>query len=541
MLEAALKAQLATYLQRVTQPVELVATLDGSNAAQELRALLDDVVSAGDGRVTLRVVDDAERSPSFTIGQPGQVARQRFAGLPMGHEFTTLVLSLLQVGGVAPKITDEQAGRIRALKGPLAFDTYIGLSCHNCPDVVQALNVMSLLNPAVTSTAIDGALFQDEVKALDIMAVPAVYVNGERFASGRMDLDDLLSKIEAQFDTAGTAERAAAQAAELSAKAPYDMLIVGAGPAGAAAAVYAARKGLRVGLVADRFGGQTLDTLGIDNFISVNHTEGPHFARALENHVREYPVDVMAGLRAAKLDAAGEPGALATVKLDNGGELKARSLILATGARWRELGVPGEAEFRNKGVAYCPHCDGPLFKGQRVAVVGGGNSGVEAAIDLAGIVKEVTLLEFAPALKADDVLVKKLQSLPNVTILTHVQTQEVVGQNGKVGGLRYLHRESGESVTLPLEGVFVQIGLVPNTEWLKGTLALSRYGEIEVDAKGATSLPGVFAAGDCTTVPFKQIIIATGDGAKAALGAFDALMRMPTLAPAPTATATALA
>jgi alkyl hydroperoxide reductase subunit F len=305
------------------------------------------------------------------------------------------------------------------------------------------------------------------------------------------------------------------------------MLIVGAGPAGAAAAVYAARKGLRVGLVADRFGGQTLDTLGIDNFISVNHTEGPHFARALENHVREYPVDVMAGLRAAKLDAAGEPGALASVKLDNGGELKARSLILATGARWRELGVPGEAEFRNKGVAYCPHCDGPLFKGQRVAVVGGGNSGVEAAIDLAGIVKEVTLLEFAPALKADDVLVKKLQSLPNVTILTHVQTQEVVGEGGKVSGLRYLHRETGESVTLPLEGIFVQIGLVPNTEWLKGTLELSRYGEIMVDAKGATSLPGVFAAGDCTTVPFKQIIIATGDGAKAALGAFDALMRMP--------------
>ncbi|MCZ8236685.1 MAG: alkyl hydroperoxide reductase subunit F [Inhella sp.] len=533
MLEAALKTQLATYLQRVTQPVELVATLDASQASQDLRALLDEVVEAGGGRVTLRVVDNAERSPSFTIGSPGQPARQRFAGLPLGHEFTTLVLSLLQVGGVAPKITDEQAARIRALKGPLAFDTYIGLSCHNCPDVVQALNVMSLLNPAVTSTAIDGALFQDEVKALDIMAVPAVYVNGQSFASGRMDLDELLAKIEAQFDTAGAAERAAAQAAELSAKAPYDMLIVGAGPAGAAAAVYAARKGLRVGLVADRFGGQTLDTLGIDNFISVSHTEGPQFARALENHVRDYPVEVMAGLRAAKLDTAGEPGALATVTLDNGGQLKARSLVLATGARWRELGVPGEAEYRNKGVAYCPHCDGPLFKGQRVAVVGGGNSGVEAAIDLAGIVKSVTLLEFAPALKADDVLVKKLQSLPNVTILTHVQTQEVVGEGGKVNGLRYLHRETGESVTVPLEGVFVQIGLVPNTEWLKGTLELSRYGEVVVDAKGATSAPGVFAAGDCTTVPFKQIIIATGDGAKAALGAFDALMRMPNSAALP--------
>ena len=355
MLEAALKTQLATYLQRLTQPVELVATLDGSTAAQDLRELLTEVVEAGAGQVSLRMVDDGERSPSFTIGRPGEPARQRFAGLPMGHEFTTLVLSLLQVGGVAPKITDAQADRIRALKGPLAFDTYIGLSCHNCPEVVQALNVISLLNPAVRSTAIDGALFQEEVKALDVMAVPAVFVNGKSFANGRMDLDELLSKIEATFDTAGTAERAAALAAELSAKDPYDMLIVGAGPAGAAAAVYAARKGLRVGVVAERFGGQTLDTLGIENFISVQKTEGPQFARALENHVRDYPVDVMTGLRAAQLNTEGE------LLLDNGGRLRAKTLILATGARWRELGVPGEAQYRNKGVAYCPHCDGPLF------------------------------------------------------------------------------------------------------------------------------------------------------------------------------------
>lgn len=530
MLDAALKTQLATYLQRLTQPVELVATLDESQAAQELRALLQDVVDAGGGQVSLRLVDDGERSPSFTIGRPGEPARQRFAGLPLGHEFTTLVLSLLQVGGVAPKISEAQAERIRAIKTPLDFDTYIGLSCHNCPDVVQALNVMSLLNPAISSTAIDGALFQEEVKSLDIMAVPAVFVNGKPFANGRMDIDDLLAKIEAAFDTAGAAERAAAQARELSEKAPYDMLIVGAGPAGAAAAVYAARKGLRVGLVADRFGGQTLDTLGIENYISVQHTEGPQFARALENHVRDYPVDVMNGLRAARLDAAGEPGALTEIHLENGALLKAKTLILATGARWRELGVPGEAQYRNKGVAYCPHCDGPLFKGQRVAVVGGGNSGVEAAIDLAGIVKEVTLLEFAAQLKADEVLVKKLQSLPNVKVLTNAQTQEVAGDGQKVNGLRWLDRVSGESALIPLEGVFVQIGLVPNTEWLKGTLELSRYGEILVDAKGATSLPNVFAAGDCTTVPFKQIIIAAGDGAKAALGAFDALMRMPAAA-----------
>lgn len=532
MLDAALKTQLAAYLQRLTRPVELVATLDASPAAQELHALLQDVVEASASQVQLRLVDDGERSPSFTIGQPGEAARQRFAGLPMGHEFTTLVLSLLQVGGVAPKITEAQAERIRAIKGPLAFDTYIGLSCHNCPDVVQALNVMSQLNPSIRSTAIDGALFQDEVKALDIMAVPAVFVNGKPFANGRMDLDELLAKIEASFDTEGAAERAAAQARELSSKAPYDMLIVGAGPAGAAAAVYAARKGLRVGLLADRFGGQTLDTLGIENYISVQHTEGPQFARALENHVRDYPVDVMSGLRAARLDTAGEPEGLSAVQLENGAQLRAKTLILATGARWRELGVPGEAQYRNKGVAYCPHCDGPLFKGQRVAVIGGGNSGVEAAIDLAGIVKEVTLLEFAPQLKADEVLVRKLHSLPNVTVLTNAQTQEVAGDGQKVNGLRWLNRVSGESTLIPLEGVFVQIGLVPNTEWLKGTLELSRYGEIVVDAKGATSLPNVFAAGDCTTVPFKQIIIAAGDGAKAALGAFDALMRMPAAAAA---------
>ena len=522
MLDAALKTQLATYLERLLTPVELVATLDDAPASAQLRALLQDVVSAGHGKVSLRIQDDGERSPSFGISAPGEPPRQRFAGLPLGHEFSTLVLSLLQVGGVAPKITPAQAERIRALPSCLHFETYIGLSCHNCPDVVQALNVLSLLNPGIRSTAVDGALFQDEVQRREVMAVPAVFANGESFVNGRIDLDGLLERIEARFAGDAAAERAARQAAELSQRAPYDMLIVGAGPAGAAAAVYAARKGLRVGVLAERFGGQTLDTLGIENFISVAHTEGPLFARALENHVREHAnVEVITGQRARQLEA----GALHRVQLDSGAELKARSLILATGARWRELGVPGEAEYRNKGVAYCPHCDGPLFKGQRVAVVGGGNSGVEAAIDLAGIVREVTLLEFAPQLKADEVLVRKLESLPNVRVLKNVQTQEVTGSAGKVDGLRYLDRASGESHQLPLEGVFVQIGLVPNTDWLKGTLSLSRYGEIEVDAKGATSQAGVFAAGDCTTVPFKQIIIAAGDGAKAALGAFDALMR----------------
>ncbi|MBN8503555.1 MAG: alkyl hydroperoxide reductase subunit F [Burkholderiales bacterium] len=536
MLDAALKTQLSQYLQRLTRDIELVATLDDREASHQLRSLLEDVVAAGHGRVSLRIQDDGERSPSYAVVEPGQPARQRFAGLPMGHEFTTLVLSLLQVGGVAPKITEAQAERIRALPAGLSFETYIGLSCHNCPDVVQALNVMSLLNPGIQSTAVDGALFQDEVQQRDVMAVPAVFVNGQRFASGRMDLDDLLTKIESQFATEAAAARAAAEAAKLSALPVFDVLIVGAGPAGAAAAVYAARKGIRVGLVADRFGGQTLDTLGIDNFVSVQHTEGPHFARALENHVRDYPVEILNGQRVAKL----LPGTPHELTLESGAVLRARSVILATGARWRELGVPGEREMRNQGVAYCPHCDGPLFKGQRVAVVGGGNSGVEAAIDLAGIVKEVTLLEFAGQLKADEVLVRKLRSLPNVQVLTHAQTQEVTGNvAGKVNGLRWLNRETGASETIPLEGVFVQIGLVPNTEWLKGVVQLSRYGEIEVDAKGATNVPGVFAAGDCTTVPFKQIVIAAGDGAKAALGAFDALMRetAPAVQPQPAAAA----
>jgi alkyl hydroperoxide reductase subunit F len=506
-----------------------VASLDDTPASGDMRELLNDI--AGTSRL-LSVTETRGgpyRTPSFSINPLANRHASALPGCRSGTSSASLVLSTA-AGGRRGAQDHAGAGRAhpRAAARPALRNLY-RLSCHNCPDVVQALNVLSLLNPGIRSTAVDGALFQDEVQRREVMAVPAVFANGESFVNGRIDLDGLLERIEARFAGDAAAERAARQAAELSQRAAYDMLIVGAGPAGAAAAVYAARKGLRVGVLAERFGGQTLDTLGIENFISVAHTEGPQFARALENHVREHAnVEVITGQRARQLEA----GALHRVQLDSGAELKARSLILATGARWRELGVPGEAEYRNKGVAYCPHCDGPLFKGQRVAVVGGGNSGVEAAIDLAGIVREVTLLEFAPQLKADEVLVRKLESLPNVRVLKNVQTQEVTGSAGKVDGLRYLDRASGESHQLPLEGVFVQIGLVPNTDWLKGTLSLSRYGEIEVDAKGATSQAGVFAAGDCTTVPFKQIIIAAGDGAKAALGAFDALMRQEAAIPA---------
>jgi alkyl hydroperoxide reductase subunit F len=391
------------------------------------------------------------------------------------------------------------------------------LSCHNCPDVVQALTLMSVLNPNVDTVVIDGGLYQDEVTARQIMAVPMVFLNGELFGSGRMALEEILAKLDN-----GNAEK---ERAKIDAKAPYDVLIVGGGPAGAAAAVYAARKGLRTGIAAERFGGQTNDTLGIENYISVLETNGPKFAADLEAHVRHYDVDIMNLQRVEKLVPAAKPGDLVEVVMNHGGTLRSRSVILATGARWRNVNVPGESEYRNRGVAYCPHCDGPLFKGKRVAVIGGGNSGVEAAIDLAGVVGHVTVVEFMDQLKADAVLVSKLKSLPNVSIVVNAQTTEIHGDGKTVNALSYKDRANGQARRIDLEGVFVQIGLVPNTEFLKGSIELSRFGEIVVDHHGATNLHGVFAAGDATTVPYKQIVIAAGDGAKAALGVFDYLIR----------------
>ncbi len=515
MLDTALQAQLKTYLERLQRPVELIASVDGSPASQDLRALLTDVAACS-SRVSVVERDDGERVPSFGIAALGEAPRVRFAGLPMGHEFTSLVLALLQVGGHPPRLAADLIAQIRALDVDAVFETYMSLSCQNCPDVVQALNTLAALNPRIRHVAIDGALFQDEVAQRQIMAVPTVYLNGQVFGQGRMGVEQILAKLDS-----GAAQRDAAQ---LAAKAPYDMLIIGGGPAGAAAAIYAARKGIRTGVVAERFGGQTLDTLAIENFVSVQATDGPKFATALEQHVREYDVDLMNGQRATSL----VPGELLEVTLANGATLRSKAVVLATGARWREVNVPGEQQYRNRGVAYCPHCDGPLFKGKRVAVIGGGNSGVEAAIDLAGLVAQVTLIEFANQLRADAVLVDKLRSLAHVHIITGAQTTEITGDGSKVNGLRYTDRATGTAHAIALEGVFVQIGLVPNTEWLKGTLALSRHGEIMVDARGQTSLPGVFAAGDATTVPFKQIVIAVGEGAKAALGAFDHLIRLPT-------------
>ncbi|MFJ2335709.1 alkyl hydroperoxide reductase subunit F [Pseudomonas protegens] len=521
MLDANLKAQLKSYLERVTQPIEIVASLDDGAKSQEMLALLKDIVSLS-SQITLLDNGSDARKPSFSLNRPGSDISLRFAGIPMGHEFTSLVLALLQVGGHPSKASAEVIEQIRSLKGEFNFETYFSLSCQNCPDVVQALNLMAVLNPNIRHVAIDGALFQAEVDERKVMAVPSVYLNGVNFGQGRMGLEEILAKLDT-----GAVEK---QAQKLNAKEAFDVLVVGGGPAGASAAIYAARKGIRTGVAAERFGGQVLDTMAIENFISVQATEGPKLAAALEEHVKQYDVDIMNLQRASALVPAKEVGGLHEIQFESGASLKAKSVILATGARWREMGVPGEQEYKAKGVCFCPHCDGPLFKGKRVAVIGGGNSGVEAAIDLAGIVSHVTLLEFDSKLRADAVLQRKLFSLPNIKVITSALTSEVKGDGQKVTGLAYKDRDSGEFHTVDLEGIFVQIGLLPNTDWLKGTVELSPRGEIIVDARGETSLPGVFAAGDVTTVPYKQIVIAVGEGAKASLSAFDHLIR--TSAPA---------
>jgi alkyl hydroperoxide reductase subunit F len=516
MLDDTLKAQLQQYLGLLRQPIELIATLDDSETGRDMRELLQTIVGLSD-KVSLNTSGTDARKPSFVVARAGESHGVRFAGLPLGHEFTSLVLALLWTGGHPPKVEADVIDSIKALDGDFNFEVYMSLTCHNCPDVVQALSLMAVFNPKVKTTVIEGGAFQQEVEERQIMAVPMVFLNGEVFASGRMTVEEIVAKIDT-----GAAKR---EAAKLAAKEAFDVLIVGGGPAGAAAAVYAARKGIRVGVAAERFGGQVNDTLGIENYISVLETDGPKFAAAMEAQVAHYGVDVMNLQRAVKLIPATDAGGLVQVEMENGAVLKSRSVILSTGARWRNVNVPGEQEYKNKGVAYCPHCDGPLFKGKRVAVIGGGNSGVEAAIDLAGVVAHVTLIEFADQLKADAVLVNKLKSLPNVEIHVNAQTTEITGEAGKVNALRYKDRVSGQEHTVALEGVFVQIGLVPNTEWLKGTVDLSKFGEIEVDAKGHTNVPGVFGAGDCTTVPYKQIVIAAGEGAKAALSAFDHLIR----------------
>jgi alkyl hydroperoxide reductase subunit F len=516
MLDQNMKTQLKGYLERISGRVEIVASVDDGAKSREMLELLGDIESVSSLVSVDATHDETQMKPSFALRRPGREPHVRFAGLPMGHEFTSLVLALLQAGGYPPKVEDKVIEQIKALDGDYNFETFVSLTCHSCPDVVQALNVMAAINPRIKHTMIDGAVFQDEVTRRQVMGVPAVFLNGEHFGQGRMELEEILAKVDT-----GAAARTAAQ---ISAKQPFDVLVVGGGPAGAAAAIYAARKGIRTGIAAERLGGQLLDTVGIENFISVTETQGHKLASGLEQHVTTYDVDVMNLQRAESLTPGVE---MIEVKLQGGASLKARTVVIATGARWREINVPGEREYRNKGVAYCPHCDGPLFKGKAVAVIGGGNSGVEAAIDLAGLVEHVTLIEFDAQLRADAVLQRKLNSLPNVKVIANAQTTEVIGDGEKVTALKYKERAGGEIRTVELAGVFVQIGLVPNTDWLKGSIKLSPRGEVEVDARGQTSVPGVFAAGDCTVVPYKQIVIAVGEGAKASLSAFDHLIRMP--------------
>jgi len=507
ILDAEIKAQLAQYLQLMENDIVLKVSAGDDEVSRDMLALVDELATMS-SKIKVEKTT-LERTPSFSVNRIGEETGVVFAGVPLGHEFTSLVLALLQVSGRPPKVDQAVIEQIKNLKGTYRFETYVSLTCHNCPDVVQALNVMSVLNPNVSHTMIDGAAFKEEVEQKDVMAVPTVFLNGEPFASGRMSLEEILAKLGSTPD-ASTFEE----------KDPFDVLVIGGGPAGATAAIYAARKGIRTGIVAERFGGQILDTLGIENFISVKYTEGPKLAASLEEHVKHYNVDIMNLQRAKRL----EKKDLIEVELENGAILKSKAVIIATGARWRNLGVPGEAEFKNKGVAYCPHCDGPLFEGKHVAVIGGGNSGVEAAIDLAGIAKHVTVLEFAPELKADAVLQDRLYSLPNVTVIKNAQTKEITGTD-KVNGITYIDRATGEEHHIELQGVFVQIGLVPNTEWLEGTVERNRFGEIIVDKRGATNVPGVFAAGDCTDSAYKQIIISMGSGATASLGAFDYLIR----------------
>ena len=526
MLDQTMKDQLKAYLENLKTDVHLVLTLDDSDTSNKLQALANDIASLNS---KVKVIEDqsaSERKPIMQVVNPTKETAIGFAGLPMGHEFTSLVLALLHSGGHPMKLEADVLEQIAGLDEEMNFEVFISLSCQNCPDVVQALNMMSAINPNIKTTMIDGAAFQDEVAERNIMAVPSVFLNGEIFTQGRVSLTEILKKVALKFGDSGAAKK---EVEALSKKDPYEVLVVGAGPAGASAAIYAARKGIRTGVVAERFGGQVMDTMSIENFISVKETEGPKLAAALEEHVKEYNVDIMSEQKADNIVAAEktEDGYI-HVRLESGATLKSRSVILSTGARWREMNVPGEQEYRNKGVAYCPHCDGPLFKGKRVAVIGGGNSGIEAAIDLAGLVEHVTVLEFADTLRADQVLVNKANSMGNIEIIKEAQTTEVIGDGTRVTALNYKDRATGEDKKIELAGIFVQIGLVPNSEFLKDSgVELSPRGEIEVSAKGETSLPGIFAAGDVTTVPYKQIIIAMGEGSKASLGAFDYLIRNP--------------
>ncbi len=505
-LDENIRKELEGYVDLLEQDVVITASLSDDKASNDMREFLEEIVGLS-SKLSLKE-ETLSRTPSFALDRDNGNVGIEFAAIPLGHELSSFVLALVQASGRAPKIDDSLIKRIQEIDKELHFETYVSLTCHICPDVVQALNTMAVLNPKISHTMIDGGIFQDEIKEKDIMAVPTVYLNDEEFAAGRTTLEEFVDMV------AGAAEL------DLDLSVPYDVLVIGGGPAGASSAIYSARKGLKVGIISDRIGGQVLETFAIENVIGTPYTEGPKLAASLHTHMKEYDIDIINTQTVT--DLRKEDLAIAT--LENGQEIKAKVAIIATGARWRNVNVPGEAEFKNKGVAYCPHCDGPLFKDKNVAVIGGGNSGIEAAIDLAGVAKHVTVVEFAEELKADEVLQKALYNLDNVEVHKNAATSEILGDKS-VTGMTFNDRTTEEQHKLDIDGVFVQIGLVPNTEFLGDTFEKTRMGEIVVNNVGETSVPGIFAAGDCTDSRYKQIIISMGSGATAALGAFDYLIR----------------
>ncbi len=513
MIEAAMIEQLKQVFQRLEAPVHLVYRPSQHPKQSDLTTMLGQLDGTSPN-VIVREEGEVSDVPRFHVETADGPNGIRFIGIPGGHEFTSLVLAILNSDGKGKLPDDVLIQRVRRLKGPIRLRTFISLSCENCPDVVQALNLMATFHGDFEHTMVDGEFAQDDIDALKIQGVPSVIDGDELVHSGKSSLVDLLGKLEERF---GTDDAGDIEPVDLGA---FDVAIVGGGPAGASSAIYSARKGLRTVLITDRLGGQLQDTKGIENMISIPYTEGPQLTADLQKHMDAYEIELLEHRRVTKVEphGKGEPVALT---LDSGETLTAGSLIIATGAKWRELGVDGEKEYGGRGVHFCPHCDGPYYKGKDIAVIGGGNSGVEAALDLAGIVKSVTVFEFMPELKADAVLVKKLLSLPNASIVTNAKTTRVLGDDGKVNALEYEDRESGETKTVPLEGVFVQIGLVPNSGFLKGVVDMNPYGEILVDEKGRTSQPHIYAAGDVTTTPYKQIVVALGEGAKAGLAAYE--------------------
>ncbi len=508
MLDKETKQNLAHYLEMLESPVIFSTSTDDSNDSRKLLEFLNEIAQMTE-KVTIEE-KKLSRTPSFEINPLNGTSGIAFAGIPLGHEFSSFLLALLQVSGRPPKITDSLTQQIKQIQQDLYFETYVSLTYHNCPDVVQALNILSVLNPTIHHTMIEGGMYQNEITEKQVLAVPTVYLNGQEFASGRMTLEQIIEQITGPQTVTPSSEST-----------PYDVLVIGGGPAASSAAIYAARKGIRTGLVADSLGGQVIETLGIENMIGTPYTEGPQLMKQVEEHLRSYPVDIMTNQLVTSLQKQNDSFA---VSLKSGRKLTTKTAIIATGARWRSINVPGEKEFKNKGIAYCPHCDGPLFTGKDVAVIGGGNSGIEAAIDLAGLANHVYVLEFLSELKADKILQDKLATLSNVTILLNAETQEITGTT-YVDSITYKDRTTGENQTLDVAGVFILIGLVPNTEWLSALLEMNERGEIIVDLHGETSIKGLFAAGDCTNSSYKQIIISMGSGATAALGAFDYLMR----------------